>query len=147
MGNLTGRIEPDKSTINFPTNRAKTRPQSDLEYVPRPYKDIAGGYETQFLKLMIDQMKKTVPENEQESTASEFYDDLLSGERAKIMAKQNEGMGLQELILDQIYPKRLRNEITYKNFAENKKMHNGKKPIGISDERNSVAIEKGNGDE
>lgn len=78
--------------------------------VPKQYKQIAEGMETQFAKMMLDQMRKTVAKSDQ-SSASNYYDDVLSYERAKMMTK-GEGLGIQKLILEQILPSRYKNNIT-----------------------------------
>ena len=67
-------------------------------------------------------MNKTVNKAESDSSASDYYKSLLDHERSKIMSKNQNGQGLQKLILDQIYPKRLRNELTYNHYLNQKQV-------------------------
>ena len=88
------------------------------EYIPEPYKDMARGMEKQFLEFMIEQMNKTTQLTEPSSTAANYYKDLLTGERADKMARNHEGMGIQDIILDQIYPKEKRNRLAYQAYLK-----------------------------
>ena len=60
--------------------------------------------EENFIKFMIEKMRKSVPTTEKDSTAQSYYKSLIDQERAKIMASTNGGIGLQKLILEQISP-------------------------------------------
>ena len=88
------------------------------EYIPEPYKDMARGMEKQFLEFMIEQMNKTTHFSEPSSTAANYYKDLLTGERADKMARNHEGVGIQDIILDQIYPKEKRNHLAYQAYLK-----------------------------
>ncbi len=92
-----------------------TSSKNSYQYIPKAYVDVAKGMEKQFLNYMLEQMKKTTEEKEGD-TSSQYYNSLMTSERAGIMSEQNEGMGISKLILDQIYPKHLRNEIQYQQF-------------------------------
>jgi Rod binding domain-containing protein len=82
----------------------------NLKYVPSAYKKVAGDLESQFNEFMLEQMSRTVDHNEEASTAESYYDNLLTSERAKTMSSSDKGIGLKKIILDQIYPQRIRNE-------------------------------------
>lgn len=84
-----------------------------LRYVPSAYKKVAGELESQFNQLMLEQMGKTVDRTEEESTAESYYEALLTAERAKAMSAGEKGLGIKKMVLDQIYPKRLRNETNF----------------------------------
>ncbi len=88
------------------------------EYIPEPYKEMARGMEKKFLELMIDQMSKTTQFSESPSTSMNYYQDLLTGERADKMARGHVGMGIQDMILDQIYPKEKRNHLAYQAYLK-----------------------------
>ena len=76
--------------------------------IPDDYKKVAKGLEQQFVKYMIEQMQKTIG-NEKDSTALNYYKELTQNEQAKTMTESKNGMGIQDLILDEIYPKKFRN--------------------------------------
>ncbi|MDH5580371.1 MAG: rod-binding protein [Bdellovibrionales bacterium] len=110
-------LNKQKSPINIQRKSSK----SNLEYVPEEIKKIARDMDSQFAKLMIQKMKATVSRNEEPSTANQIYESYMSDEYSKAMAQQNNGTGVQELILDQIYPHRYRNKITYEHYLQNQK--------------------------
>lgn len=99
--------------------------QNSSQWIPEKFKEAAQAMEEQFVQFMLEQMKKSVPKNEEESAAKNFYESLLTTEQAKRYVEQNSGQGLQKLILDQIYPEHLRNEINFNNF---KNLAHGKNP-------------------
>ena len=70
----------------------------------KPYEDIAEGMEANFTSHMLAEMRKTVPKEEQDSSAMEYYNSLLDYERAQLMAKSDSGLGVKKVILDQIVP-------------------------------------------
>lgn len=69
-----------------------------------PYDSVAESYESQFIEHMLQEMRKSVEEDEAEGEDSGmgYYKSLLDGERSNIMAKQ--GLGIKEMILKQIDP-------------------------------------------
>lgn len=96
----------------------------DRQFIPKQYKEVAESMEQQFAEYMLQQMNKTVSEEESESAGGmDYYKSLQTSERAKAMAQQN-NLGLQEMILDQIYPKRMRNEMALKQYeAQANRLH------------------------
>ncbi len=91
--------------IQNATNPNITR---NIRQVPKEYLEVAKGMDAQFMEHLFQEMEKTVPHEEQESTAQEIYRSLLNHERAKTIAERNEGQGIQKLILDEIAPKQQR---------------------------------------
>lgn len=87
----------------------------DYKYIPNPYKKVASGMEKQFAEFMITQMQNSTGATDGNS-ASKYYKSLLNSERAEIMATKDQGLGLQKVILDQIYPERMRTPLAYKQF-------------------------------
>ena len=87
--------------------RAK-KAAAKYENVPKEYMDVAHGMETQFINHMLNEMRKTVKSTEPDSSATKYYKSLMDHERAKIMADTENGIGLKDVILDQIYPKHMR---------------------------------------
>ncbi len=96
--------------------------KNDFRFIPKEYKDVALSMEQQFAEIMINEMNKSKGENSELSQAGmDFYESLETNERAKILASQN-SLGLQETILNQIYPKRLRNEFSYQQYQKQMEM-------------------------
>ncbi|MBC7540604.1 MAG: rod-binding protein [Bacteriovorax sp.] len=87
----------------------------DRKYIPKQYQEVAEAMETQFAETMVKQMNQTVDETPGEDSGMDYYKSLQTTERAKMMAKQN-NLGLQNVILDQIYPKRMRNDMALKQY-------------------------------
>ena len=87
------------------------------EYVPKEYRDVARGMEQQFIEYMIGQMEKTTG-NSDSSISNNYYKSLLNTERAKIISDHNSGLGLQEVILEQIYPKKFRNKEAFNYYKK-----------------------------
>lgn len=87
----------------------------DRQFIPKQYQEVAESMETQFAEAMVKQMNQTIDEAPVEDSGMDFYKSLQTTERAKMMAKQN-NLGLQNVILDQIYPKRMRNEMALKQY-------------------------------
>lgn len=84
-------------------------------YIPKQYKEVAENMESQFAEAMLNQMNQTTGASDEEDTGMNYYKSLETSERAKMMSKQN-NLGLQPIILDQIYPKRLRTESALKQY-------------------------------
>ena len=101
--------------------------KDDRQFVPTRFREVAASMEQQFVEMMLDQMNKTVDEAnpDEGGQGMEYYKSLHKSERAKAMSHQNE-LGLQDMILNQIYPKRMRNEIAFKHYEDqnNLKHHN-----------------------
>lgn len=92
-----------------------TKAVDDRQYIPKQFKEVAESMESQFAETMLKQMNQTVDETASEDSGMDYYKSLQTSERAKMMSKQN-NLGLQNIILDQIYPKRLRNEMALKQY-------------------------------
>lgn len=91
------------------------------QLIPDRFNDIAGSMEQQFAELMLEEMKKTVDKNDPESGAEAYYNSLMQQEYAKQLSKGEDGMGLKKIILNQIYPAHMRNEINYHRFQQAQK--------------------------
>ena len=95
---------------------AKSSPQQGMKVVSReeqlkPYREVAEGMETQFASHMIEQMRKTVPREDEPSTAQQYYESLMDYEHAKSLAKSDTGLGIKRVILDQILPAHLKTPV------------------------------------
>lgn len=113
-------IKPEKSQKN------------DEQYIPDPYKKVAKGMESQFAQFMLEQMQKTVHKNDPESSAERYYNSLLTQKRANKLSERG-GLGIQEMILNQVYPTRLRNKITYEAYKQQQaSLIGSKKNINIA---------------
>ncbi len=93
------------------------RPENSEKYIPEEIKGAAQGLEAQFNELMVKEMTKSLNSGVQ-STAGNFYNGLLTSERAKALV--HEDSQIQKLILDEIYPKHMRNSQNYQNYLANK---------------------------
>lgn len=74
----------------------------------KPYEDIAEGMEANFTSHMLAEMRKTIPKENPDSSAMEYYNSLLDYERAQLMAKSDSGLGVKKVVLDQIVPQNLK---------------------------------------
>ncbi len=148
--------DPKIPTINpgiAVNNQVKARELSqgktvdDRKYVPQQFKDVAASMEQQFAEMMIEQMNRTVESGDEEGgggMAMDYYKSLQKSERAKAMTAQNE-LGLQNMILDQIYPKRMRNEMALKQYeAQANRIHQNLPSYKI--DRKADTIEMGKND-
>lgn len=107
------------SNINnsIPVNTPISNKSENKKFIPKPYLDAAQGMEKQFIKLMIDEMRKTSGSSEPTSTGMDYYMDLQNEERSKAMVNRNQ-VGLQDLILDRIYPENKRNPYAYNAYLQ-----------------------------
>lgn len=108
----TPKIE-QATTPNRPENKG------NYHLIPKAYKKVAGDLEGQFAELMLEQMDKTIDRSDELSTANNYYSSLQRSEHAKAMSSSDKGTGIKQMILDQIYPSRLRTEqnlAAYENF-------------------------------
>ncbi len=134
---------------HFPQITMKTNgsQRTDDRFIPEDHKNVARGMEQQFAEYMIQQMNNTVDkaDNENQDSASTYYENMMTTERAKMMSNSGSGLGVQKIVLDQIYPQRLRTEMNYNNYnkmkeqnALHKKMIQTHKPT----ESNSIAMKE-----
>jgi Rod binding domain-containing protein len=115
------------------------------QYIPQQFKEVAASMEQQFAEMMLEQMSRTVDEEapaEGGGGAMDYYKSLQKSERAKSMASQN-NLGLQEMILDQIYPKRMRNEMALKQYeAQANRIHQNLPSYKIDRKIDTIEIGK-----
>lgn len=90
-----------------------------FENVPKDFKKMAQGLEQQFTEYMLKQMHNSIGSG-QEDSAMDYYKDLNQKEQAKMMAEVNNGLGLQKLILDEIYPEKFRNKEALEAYNKHK---------------------------
>jgi Rod binding domain-containing protein len=119
------------------------RKLDDRQYIPKQFKDVAQGMEQQFAQYMLEQMNKSVDTNEAEdSTGMDYYKGLQTTEQAKIMANKD-NLGLQDMILNQIYPKRLRTEIGLKQYeAQVDRIHHNLPKLEASKKNDNIVMGK-----
>ncbi len=91
--------------------------ENSEQYIPEPYKKVAKGMESQFAQFMVEQMQKTVKKTTPESSAERYYNSLITQKRADRLSDKG-GLGIQKMILNQVYPNRLRNKITYEAYKQ-----------------------------
>lgn len=105
-------VSPNKQISKGPVSSGSAN-----EYIPKEYRDVAKGMEQQFIEYMISQMEKTTG-NSDKSVSNSYYKSLLNTERAKVISEHNAGLGLQEMILEQIYPKKFRNKEAFNQYKK-----------------------------
>ena len=120
--------------------------------IPDAYKKIAEGVQSQFIQIMINQMKKTVDKSKKESSAEQFYNSILDSERAGIMSQREDVTGLKKAVLDQIYPTRMRTKYAFKAYKNRQhdlprqnsiilnKQVSGRNPITVKETINTDSI-------
>ncbi len=96
-------------TIN-PAHKAQGLKPISREEMLKPYVEVAEGMETQFTNHLIEQMRRTVPRETELSSAESYYESLIDNERAKTMAQSDTGLGLKNVILEQIVPAHLKQQ-------------------------------------
>lgn len=79
---------------------------------PDPYTQVAEGFESQFARILLDRMRKTVDHANPKTSAAKIYESMLDEKIAESIAKNGE-LGIKRAVLDQIKPK----QMPYKNSA------------------------------
>ncbi|MBI2521343.1 MAG: rod-binding protein [Bdellovibrio sp.] len=103
-------------SISIPPSHPSKRDSNGIEYIPKDYVAVAESQEANFLKLMFDEMHKSIEHAEDPSSAEDIYQSLLTDERAKALAAHPNGVGIKNLILDQIYPQKFRSKEAYEAY-------------------------------
>lgn len=120
---MVGKI----SAPHFPqiTMKGVGSQRTDDRFIPEDHKNVARGMEQQFAEYMLQQMNNTIEKNESEAqdSAQTYYENMQTTERAKMMADAKGGLGVQKIILNQIYPERLRTEMNYNNYMRMKEQN------------------------
>jgi Rod binding domain-containing protein len=116
----------------------------DKKFIPKQFQDVAESMESQFAETMLKQMNQTIEETPGEDSGAgmDYYKSLQTAERAKMMSKQN-NLGLQNIILDQIYPKRLRNEMALKQYeAQSDMIHHNLPSYKLAKKTDTIGMGK-----
>lgn len=87
--------------------------QPKHQYIPEDHLKFAKAMESQFAQLMLKEMQKTSGASNTDQ-ATQFYQDLLVKERSDAMA--NNGNGISDMILDEVYPKKFRNKANFEAY-------------------------------
>ncbi len=115
-----GKMKVNTNNHNIASAQPKSRKVDD-RFIPDEYKSVADGMEQQFAQIVFGEMNKTVEKTAEESTAEQYYNSLLLEQQSKATAQDpSGGLGIKRAILDQIYPERMRNEVTYNQYLKNK---------------------------
>lgn len=91
--------------------------KKSADYIPKEFKQVATSMEKQFIEHMLEQMEKTTGKPE-DSTANNYYKSLQRNERSEIISNLSDEGSLKELILDQIYPQKFRNETSFNAYMK-----------------------------
>ncbi|OFZ14140.1 MAG: hypothetical protein A2X86_04625 [Bdellovibrionales bacterium GWA2_49_15] len=103
-------------SITVPPSHQPKRDSNGIQYVPKDYVEVAEAQEASFLKLMFDEMKNSIEHAEEPSSAEGIYQSLLTDEQAQSLASHPDGVGIKNLILDQIYPQKFRSKEGYEAY-------------------------------
>lgn len=131
---------------NLPTENSNKSPAKNSivndkrNLIPEPYKKVAADMEAQFAQFMLQQMNKTVDHAEEPSQALKYYRSLLTQENSESLSQSGGGLGVQDLILNQIYPEHLRTKQNYQQFLNSQNRYK-KQNIQMNESKN---IESGN---
>ncbi|MFG1493221.1 hypothetical protein [Halobacteriovorax sp. ZH4_bin.1] len=123
-------IKIHRPQIQNANAQKSVRPANSDKYIPEEIKGAAQGLEAQFNELMVKEMTKSLNSGVQ-NTAGNFYNGLMTSERAKALVKEDSQ--IQKMILNEIYPKHMRNEQNYQNYLDNKNKY----------AQNQIRIEEG----
>lgn len=110
-----------------------------MNKVPKAYKKIASGLESQFAKQMLNEMRKSIHKEKPDSTAQNYYNGMLNDKHAEIMTEQND-LGLQEVILRDILPKHILERATHITKRNGIAQYTKQDPQDL--ERRLVKVEK-----
>lgn len=136
-----------KTNNSIPINSSSIQNSKteNKKYIPKPILDAAQGMEKQFIQLMVNEMKKTAKGPEAESAGMDYYMDIQSSERADAMVKRNQ-VGLQDLILDKIYPEKYRNVHAFNAYKNQQNQMNNRPNIEMNNahvkEHESIELHK-----
>jgi Rod binding domain-containing protein len=155
LNTLSNLLQGSKKPKGINVRDRNKQVSNNSQYIPDPYKKVASSMEQQFANFMLTEMQKTAGEESGNDTGTDYYKSLLQTERAKTMSAKGDGLGLKKMILEQIYPQRLRNEITYNNFKAREQSQFKKSQIDMHEKQQrfselnklsaSVNTEKGMG--
>ena len=98
-----------KNTQALPANR---------QFIPDEMKKVAESYEKQFAQFLLKEFHKSIPRSQDNSTAKDIYEGWMINEQSEAIAKNQEGLGIKDLVLDEIYPRKYRNEEAYNSFLQ-----------------------------
>lgn len=134
-------MEVNKANLHSQSlEQAKRKADNDSKrFVPEPYLKTAQSMEQQFAEFMLQQMQKTTGQSG--DTASDYYKSLQRTEQAEQMVESGNGLGIQDLILDQIYPKSRRSEMAYNAYKQQQAAQMGNRPSLIRMEQGSAGPE------
>ena len=110
-----------KTKLNLPTltDRKVETKLEKKKYIPGEVKEFARGFEEQFAELMLKEMNKAVGSSAG-GTANNYYKSLMQKEQATRLTKNGGGLGIQDMILDDVYPERKRTKAHYQAYLDNK---------------------------
>jgi Rod binding domain-containing protein len=107
---LTGKLQ----SVNIPTQNQR-KIYDKYKYVPKEVMKVAEGMEEQFINHMVSEMKKSVKRTQPMNQAERFYNSKMDEEYSKIMSQTSNGLGLKEMIIEQLAPQYIRNDKLAKN--------------------------------
>ena len=135
--NLSSEIHNPRSHSKTHSPNQNHRTYNKYKNIPKEYLEVAEGMESQYINYMLNELNKSVQSERPESAAEKYYKSLVNSERAKIMAQTDNGVGIKDLVLDQIYPQHMRRPVNVKqamNQYQNQNQNLNVSNKGVDDE-------------
>lgn len=80
--------------------------------------------EEQYINNMLQELEKSNPSTQTDDSSMSYYKSLLRGERAKIMSQTENGLGIKDIILEEIYPN-FKQQVPANHAVTNYNSHKG----------------------
>ena len=119
---MDGQMESVNNNQKFYRHKVtndKALPEN-RHFVPDEMNKVAESYEKQFAQFLLKEFYKSVPKQEKESTAGNIYESWMIGEQSDAISKNEDGLGIKNLILEEVYPRKYRNQAQYDSYLKSK---------------------------
>lgn len=93
-------LKPDQKQEPVQMKQAQQMPYDKYKDVPKKVMEVAEMYESQFTDHLLKEMKKS--SGRELGPAEKIYHSMLDSERSKMMAKTNTGLGIKEVVIQEI---------------------------------------------
>lgn len=95
--------------------KVKALPEN-RHYIPEDFKNFAEGQEKVFAQFLLKEFHKSIPKNTDNSTAGGIYESWMIDEQSDALSKSKDGIGIKDLILEEIYPREQRTKMRYDHY-------------------------------
>ncbi|MGB0452791.1 MAG: hypothetical protein ACPGJV_03680 [Bacteriovoracaceae bacterium] len=104
------------NTFRRNLNGPKSLP-ANRHYIPEDYKKAAESQERAFTQYILKEMNKSTVNNREQSPAEQMFKSWQIEEQAKKMSASDSGLNVKNVILEEMYPRYLRNKAQFENYA------------------------------